>query len=91
MTIKVDRSCKDTSLLVIGVVSADLGSAGSGIQVDVVPRREYLQKAIYGFYVSFRLILQSLIGVSVKPRERLFVYSFIQIGQDALNVHTHHL
>ena len=30
-------------------------------------------------------------GASVKPRERLFVYSFIQIGQDALNVHTHHL
>ena len=40
--IKVDRSCKDASLLVICVVSADLGSAGCGIQVDVVPRREYL-------------------------------------------------
>ena len=40
--IKVDRSCKDASLLVICVVSADLGSAGFGIQVDVVPRREYL-------------------------------------------------
>ena len=40
--IKVDRSCKDASLLVICVVSADLGSAGCGIQVDLISRWEYL-------------------------------------------------
>ena len=64
--IKVDRSCKDASLLVVCVVSADLGSAGCGIQVDLTSCRKYLGKALDCFYVSFRLIRLSFFGVPVK-------------------------
>ena len=70
--IEVDGSCKDASLLMVGMIASDLGSSGCGVDLYVEIFTEKLLKLIDCLFVSFSLSFIR-IAVNRSKQRNLFI------------------
>ena len=73
--VEVHRCRQRAAVLVVGVVAADLGPAGSGEELNVVTSRKDLGKAANGALIAQALGLENLGRGAVQNAQRIVCFS----------------